>query len=176
MPYHLQFSSVESFSHARLFVTHEPQPPSLHVHHQLLESTHIHVHWVGDTIQPSHLLSSPSPPALNHGTSGSFQMSQLFTLGGQSIWVSASIWVLPMNTQDWSPLGWTGWISLQSKGHSESSPTPQFKNINSSALSFICSPTVTSIHNYWKKPLPWQDRPLLAKKCLCFLICCLGWS
>ena len=49
-------------------------------------------------------------------TSGSFQMSQLFTSGGQSIGVSASTSVLPMNTQDWSPLGWTGWISLQFKG------------------------------------------------------------
>ena len=49
--------------------------------------------------------------------SGSFPMSQFFTLGDQSIEVSASISVLPMNTQDWSPLGWTGWISLQSKGH-----------------------------------------------------------
>ena len=49
-------------------------------------------------------------------TSGSFQMSQLFSSGGQSIGVSSSISVLPMNTQDWSPLGWTGWISLQSKG------------------------------------------------------------
>ena len=48
--------------------------------------------------------------------SGSFPMSQLFALGGQSIGVSASTSVLPMNTQDWSPLGWTGWISLQSKG------------------------------------------------------------
>ena len=48
--------------------------------------------------------------------SGSFQMSQLFSSGGQSIGVSASVSVLPMNTQDWSPLGWTGWISLQSKG------------------------------------------------------------
>ena len=49
-------------------------------------------------------------------TSGSFQMSQFFTSGGQSTGVSASMSVLPMNTQDWSPLGWTGWISLQSKG------------------------------------------------------------
>ena len=47
---------------------------------------------------------------------GSFLMSQIFTWGGQSTGVSASAWVLPMNTQDWSPLGWTGWISLQSKG------------------------------------------------------------
>ena len=51
-------------------------------------------------------------------TSGSFPMSQLLASGGQSIGVSASASVLPMNTQDWSPLGWTGWISLQSKGHS----------------------------------------------------------
>ena len=56
----------------------------------------------------SHLQSFPA--------SGSFQMSQLFTWGGQSIGVSASTLVLPVNTQDWSPLGWTGWISLQSKG------------------------------------------------------------
>ena len=56
----------------------------------------------------SHLQSFPA--------SGSFQMSQLFTSGGQSIGVSASTSVLPMNIQDWFPLGWTGWISLQSKG------------------------------------------------------------
>ena len=48
--------------------------------------------------------------------SGSFQMSHLFTSGGQSIGISASTSVLPMNTKDWSPLGWTGWLSLQSKG------------------------------------------------------------
>ena len=82
--------------------------------------------------------------------SGSFQMSQLFTWGGQSIGVSASKSVLPMNTQDWSPLGWTGWISLQSKGLSRIFSTPQFKSINSLALSFLYSPTLTSIHDYWK--------------------------
>ena len=91
--------------------------PGLPVHHQLLEFTQTHVHRVGDAIQPSHPLSSPSPPAPNPSQhpSGSFPMSQLFSLGGQSIGVSASASVLPMNTQDWSPLGWTGWISLQSK-------------------------------------------------------------
>ena len=82
--------------------------------------------------------------------SWSFQMSQLFTSGGQSIGVSASTSVPPMNTQDWSPLGWTGWVSLQSKDSQESSPTPQFKSINSSVLSFLYSPTLTSIHDYWK--------------------------
>ena len=73
--------------------------PGLPVHHQLLESTQTHVHWVGDAIQPLHPLSSPSPPALNLSQhQGSFQMSQLFASGGQSIRVSASTSVLPMNT------------------------------------------------------------------------------
>ena len=63
--------------------------------------------------------------------SGSFQMSQLFTSGGQIIGVSASASVLPMNTQDWSPLEWTGWISLQSKGLPRvfSNTTPQFSSV-----------------------------------------------
>ena len=66
-------------------------------------------------------------------------------------WNSASASVLPMNTQDSCPLGWTGWISLQSKRDSqESSPTPQFKSINSLVLSFLYSPTLTSIHDYQK--------------------------
>ena len=86
--------------------------PGLPVHHQLPEFTQTHVHWVGDAIQPSHPLSSPSPPAPNPSQHQSFPMSQLFTWGGQSTGVSASTSALPMNTQDWSPLGWTGWISL----------------------------------------------------------------
>ena len=77
--------------------------------------------------------------------SGSFQMSQFFTSGGQSIGVSASTSVLPMNIQDWLPLGLTVWISSQ-----HSCWTPQFKSINSSVLSFLYSPTLTSIHDYWK--------------------------
>ena len=60
----------------------------------------------------------------------SFQMSRLFASGGQSIEVSASISVLPMNTQDWSPLGWTGWSPCSLRDSQESSPTPQFKSIN----------------------------------------------
>ena len=83
--------------------------------------------------------------------SGSFQMSQLFTSGSQSIWVSVSASVLPMNIQDWFPLGWTGVGSLCSPRDSqESSPTPQFKRSNSLVLSFLYSPTLTSIHDYWK--------------------------
>ena len=75
----------------------------------------------------SHLQSFPA--------SGSFPMSQFFTSGCHSILVSVSASVLPMNTQDWSPLGWTGWISLLSRKSQESSLTPQFKRINRSLLS-----------------------------------------
>ena len=89
--------------------------PGLPVQHQLLEFTQTHVHRVGDAIQPSHLLPSPSPSATSLPASESFPMSQLFSWGGQSTGVSALASVLPMNTQDWFPLGWTGWISLQSK-------------------------------------------------------------
>ena len=77
---------------------------------------------------------------------GSFQMSQFFTSGGQSIGVSASASVLLMNIQDWFPLGWTGWISLQSKGLSNTT----VQSIISSALSFLYSPSLTSVHDYWK--------------------------
>ena len=95
----------------------------------------------------SHLQSFPA--------SGSFQMGQLFISGGQSIRVSASTSVLPMTIQDWFPLGWTGCILRDAvpcspRNSQESSPTPQFKSINSSALSFLYSPTLTSIQYHWK--------------------------
>ena len=90
--------------------------PGFPVQHQLPELTQTHVHWVGDAIQPSHPLLSPSPPAFNLSQhQGLFLMSQFFASTGQSIWVSASASVLPMNIQDWSPSEWTGWISLQSR-------------------------------------------------------------
>ena len=89
--------------------------PGLPVHHQLPEFTQTHAHQVTDDIQPSHPLWSPSPPALNPSQhQGLFQWVN--TWGGESIGVSASASILPMNTQDWSPSGWTGWISLLSKG------------------------------------------------------------
>ena len=92
--------------------------PGLPVRHQLLEFTQTHVHRVGDAIQTSHPLSSPFPPAPNPSQHQSlFQwVKWVFASGGQSIGVSALVSVLPMNTQDWSSLEWTGWISLQSKG------------------------------------------------------------
>ena len=82
--------------------------------------------------------------------SGSFPMSQFFTSGGQSIGVSASTSVLPVNIQDWFPLGWTGWISLQSKGLSRVFSNTTVQSINSSALSFPHSPILTSICDHWK--------------------------
>ena len=82
--------------------------------------------------------------------SGSFPMSQFFASVGQSIGVSASTSVFPMNIKDWFPLGCTGWFSLQSKGLSRVLSNTTFKSINFSALSFLYSPTLTSVHDYWK--------------------------
>ena len=110
-----QFSSV-SQSCLTLCNPMDCTTPGFLVHHQLLQLVQTHVHWVGDAIQPSHPLSFPSPPTLSFPASGSFPMSQFFASGGQSIGVSASTSVLSMNIQDWFPLGWTVWISLQSKG------------------------------------------------------------
>ena len=91
--------------------------PGLPVHHQLPEFTQTHVHWVGDTHATISSSVIPFSSCLqSFPPSGSFPMSQLFTSSGQNIGVSASTSVLPMNIQDWFPLGLTGWISLQSKG------------------------------------------------------------
>ena len=91
--------------------------PGFPVHHQLPELAKTHVHWVSDAIQPSHPLLSPSPPTFNHSQhQGLFQWNQFFTSGSQSIGASASHSLLLINIQDWFPLWWTSWISLQSKG------------------------------------------------------------
>ena len=81
--------------------------------------------------------------------SGSFPMSWFFPSGGQQMGASASSSVLPMNIQDWFPLGLTG-SPCSPRDSQESSPTPQFKSISSSALSLLYGPTLTSIHDYWK--------------------------
>ena len=78
-------------------------------------------------------------------------MSQFFTSGGQSIGVSASVSILPMNIQDLFPLGWTGWIFLQFKGLLRVFSNTTVESINSSVLSFPYSPTLAIIQNYWKK-------------------------
>ena len=125
--------------------------PGLSVHHQLLEFTQTHVHRVSDSIQPSHPLSPPSPPALNLS-----QHQSLFK------WVSSLhrvAKVLEFQLQHQS-LTWAHRTNLFKGGlvgspccprvSQESSPTPQFKILNCSGLSFIYSPTLTSIHDYSK--------------------------
>ena len=118
--------------------------PGLPVHHQLPEFAQTHVCWVGDAIQSSRPLSSPSPPALNLSHHQHlFPVSWLFASGSQSIGVSASASVLLMSIQDWFPLGLTGLIFLQSGDSQESSSAPQFKSINSLVLSLLYGPTLT---------------------------------
>ena len=91
--------------------------PGYPVHHQRLDPTQTHVHCISYAIQPSHPLSSPSPPTFNLSQHQVvFLLSWFFTSDGQSTRVSVSTSVLPMNIQDWFPLGWTAWISLLSKG------------------------------------------------------------
>ena len=122
LTYRVQFYSVTQ-SCPTIYDPMNCSMPGLPVHHQLPEYTQTQVHWVSDAIQPSHPLSSPSPPALylsqHQGLFKWVNSSHELThdaWGGQNIGVSPSTSVLPMNTQDWSPWGWTGWISLQSKG------------------------------------------------------------
>ena len=104
--------------------------------------------WCHPTISSSVVPFSSCPWSFL--ASVSFPMSQLFAKGGQSIGISALASVLPMNTQDWSPLGWTCWISLQSKGLSRVFSNATVQSISSSVVSFLYSPTLTPIHDHWK--------------------------
>ena len=145
-----QFSSVTQ-SCLTLCDPMDHSRPGLPVHHQLLEFTQTHVHWVGDAIQPSHPLLFPSPPTFNLS-----QHQSLFQ------WVTSShqvAKVLEFQLQHQS-VQWTPRIDLLLNGlvgsscsprdSQESPPTPQFKSINSLVLSFLYSPTLTSIHDHWK--------------------------
>ena len=156
----VQFSSVAQLCLA-LCNPMNHSMPGLPVHHQLLEFTQTRVHGVGDAISSSVLPFSSCSQSLP--ASGSFLTSQLFTWGGQRIGVSALASVLPKNTQDWCLLGWTGWISLQSKGHSRvfSNITVQKHQFFSTQLS---SQSNSHIHTWpLEKSWPWLDGPLLAK-------------
>ena len=106
----VQFSSVTQFC-LTLCNPMDWSMTGLPLYRQLPEFTQTHVHWVSDAIQPFHPVSSPSPPALqSFPASASFQMSQFFASGCQSVGISASASVLPMNIQDWFPVGWTGFL------------------------------------------------------------------
>ena len=146
----LHFSSLQLLRHVQLFspqALQQARPPCPSPTPGVYSNSCPLSWWCHPTI------SSSVIPFSSHlqffPTSGSLPMSQFFPSGGQSVGVSASASVLPMNIQDWFLLGRTDWISLQSKDSRESS-TPQFKRINSSALSFLYSPTLTSIQDHWK--------------------------
>ena len=106
---------VQSLSCVWLFTLYPMRMLGFPVLHNFLEIAQTRVHWVRDVIQPSSPLSSPSPPVFC-SASGSFLMGQLFASGCQNIGASALASVLPMNIQDWFPLGMSGLVSLQSKG------------------------------------------------------------
>ena len=146
MEYWMCFSSVQSLSGVWLFVTAwtAAHQASLSITNSqgLLKLMKI------ESVMPSNHLIFGCPFSScpqSFPASGSFLRSQFFASDGQSIGASASASVLPMNIQDWFPLEWTGLIDSQ-----ESSPTPLFQSISSSVLSFHYSPTITSIHDYWK--------------------------
>ena len=147
-----QFSSVQSLSHVWLFAT--PWIAACQASMSITNSRSLLKLMSIESVMPSShlilchplLLLPPIPPSIRV-----FSNESTLHMMWQSIGVSASESVLPMNTQDWSPLGWTGWISLQSKGLSRVfSNTPQLESINSLALSLLHSPTLTSIHDHWK--------------------------
>ena len=134
------FSSVQSLSRVRIFVTHELQharPPCPSPTPGVYSNSYPSSWWCHPAMSSSVVPFSSCPQSLP--ASGSFPMSQLFTWGGQSIRVSVSTSVLPMNTQDWSPLEWTGRISLQSKG-----------------LSGVFSNTTVQKHQFFSTPLSSQ--------------------
>ena len=143
-----QFSSVAQ-SCLTLCDPMDCSRPGFPVHHQLPELTQTHVHWVSDPIQPSHPLSAPSPSAFNlsqhqclfQWVSSSQQVAKVLKLQHQSFqWIFRTDFL-------WD---WLIWSPCKLRDSQESSPTPQFKSINSLALSFLHSPTLTSIHDHWK--------------------------
>ena len=123
----------------------------LPVHHQLPEFTQTHVHRVGDAIQLSHPLSSPSPPAFSLSQHIKFfPKESVLCIRWPKYW-SFSFTISPSNEYSRLISFRMDWLDLLAvQGTLESSPTPQFKSINSSALSFLYSPPLTSIHDYWK--------------------------
>ena len=155
--------------------------PGFPVHHQLPELAQTHVHWIGDAIQPSHLLSShhlifchPLFSCLqSFPESRSFPTNQFFTSGGQSIGVSASTSVLPMNKHSGLISFRMDWLDLLAV---QGTLKSLFQHHNSKASILWCSAffIVQLSHSYMttEKSQLWLEGPLSVKLCLCFLICC----
>ena len=113
-------------------------------------ATQTHVRWVGDAIQPSNPLSSPSPPAPNLSWHQDLFQWVSSLIRWPKYWSFSFNTVFPMNTQDWSPLGSTGWISLQSRGLPRVFSNTTVQKHQFFGASFLYSPTLTSIHDHWK--------------------------
>ena len=154
-----KFSSVQSVSRVRLFAT--PWIAACQASLSITNSRSSLKFTSIESVMPSSHLILCRPLLLlppNPSQHQSFPMSQFFAWGGRSIGVSALSSVLPKNTQDWSPLEWLVGSPCSPRDSLESSPTPHFKSINSSALSFLHSPTLTSIHDHRKNhSLDWMD-------------------
>ena len=123
--------------------------PGFPVLHHLPELAQTHVHWVGDATQPSHPLSSPSPPALNFSNFRVFSNESALHIRRPKYW-SFTFSLSPSHEYSGLISFRIDWFSLQSKGSQESSPTPWFNSINSSVLSFHYSPTLISTRDHWK--------------------------
>ena len=144
------FSSVQSFSRVQLFVT--PWIAACQASLSITNSwSSLKPTSIESVMPSSHLILCHPLLLLPYSLPAqSFPMSQLFVSGGQSTGVSASASFLPKKSQGWSPLEWTSWISLQPKRLSRVFSNTTFKSINSLALSFLHSPTLTSIHDHRK--------------------------
>ena len=157
-----QFSSVIQFC-PTICNPMDCSMPGFPVHHQLLELTKNHVHWVSYGYNHLILCLPFSSCLQSFPASGSFPMSQFFPSSGQSIGVSASASVLPMTIQDWFPLGWTGWISLQSMGLSRifSNNTVQKHQFFGAQLSLESN---SHVHTWLlENPYLWLDGRFWAK-------------
>ena len=145
-----QFSSVTQ-SCPTLCNPMDYSMPGFPVHHQLPELAQTHVHWICDVIQPSHSLSSPSPPAFNLYQHHSLSKESVLHIRWPNYW-SFSFSIRPSNEHSGLISFRIDWFDLLAVPGTlqESSTTPQFRNINSSVHSFLWGPTLTSIHDYWK--------------------------
>ena len=151
--------------------------PGFPVLHYLLESAQnsgLLSWWYSLTITSS--VAPFSSYLQSFPASGSFPMSELTILGCQSIGASASSTVLPMNVQGCFLYDWQVWPSCSPRDSQESSSAPQFKSINSSVLSLLYGPTLTSVHDYWKNQSFGYTDLFLAEWLLYFFIHCLGLS
>ena len=147
----VQFSGVHSLSHVRLFVTPWIAACQASLSITISQSS-LRLMSIESVMPSSHLILGHPLLLLPSiiPASESFPISQLFAWSGQSTGVSALASFLPKNIQGWSPSEWTGWSPCSPRDAQESSPTPQFKSINSSVLSLLHNPTLTSIHDHWK--------------------------